>query len=694
MNLRANGYLLKALCVCVFSVGGITSLTARPYVSKEEPSQNQHPTLDQALQQLNAHISATKDAKAVKALNKLYGRCTGLKKSKDKDVQETIRLIDEAGSYKVPSKLLWDLKRELCKSYALMTKNAASDKDCTGSSCGPTCGTVTPINQVPVTITQSGKYCISRDLTYTGSGAAITIAASNVTINFENQSLYLTNPSAIGVFACNCDEITIQNDKIVTNSVSSITTSAAIYFNGVHKGTIDNVFTQNTFRGINLENCVDVAVTNTHHKDHIGSTEQISSAAIRVAGSSGVKIDSTVIEGNTGVNSIATTGVIFSGASQNCSVTNSHIVESDLGISALQIDGLLIEDCLVSSSPTTYYNAINLGYTDTSANDVIIRNTTVVNRAATPTYDGLFLGTGSGLLLENVLVDVNTTSAEDYFPAAIRVGVAGETTMDNVIIRNTIVNNVNEVALLIDKSSNCLVDGCQFSKSTQANIRLNCALQCTVKDCVSSLSNPGIGIDLTANSHRTSLIGNQVKYNLTGINIGAGSLNNSLQDNQVVENAGVGVAIGAGSNNNSLHNNKVFANQSSGIVIAAGSQSNSLQDNQIHSNSGDGISIGVGANSNNVHNNRVYANSGKGIVLADTCSHNSLQKNSVYSNTGIGIDNGSNLDNELFFNTSCNNTADDCSGSTFLFQQQSPGSSPVVVGSNICCDIPIPPPAQ
>lgn len=59
----------------------------------------------------------------------------------------------------------------------------------------------TPISCVPITITESGRYCVTRNLIYeeAGAGAAITIAADDVSIDFNSHSLLLKDGAATGV---------------------------------------------------------------------------------------------------------------------------------------------------------------------------------------------------------------------------------------------------------------------------------------------------------------------------------------------------------------------------------------------------------------------------------------------------------------------------------------------------------------
>ena len=109
-----------------------------------------------------------------------------------------------------------------------------------------------------------------KELLYNGTGAAITITASNVTLDLLNHDLII-GESATGILAQNVRELVIKNDSISTPSLSTQATSHAIHLTGCEKVTIENIFTANTLIGIQLDsNCFDIQVRNSHFKDHTG----------------------------------------------------------------------------------------------------------------------------------------------------------------------------------------------------------------------------------------------------------------------------------------------------------------------------------------------------------------------------------------------------------------------------------------
>ena len=114
----------------------------------------------------------------------------------------------------------------------------------------------------PTTITAPGTYILQRDIVYNSNGAAITIAASNVTLDFNGYQLIgpgSANNTAIGIAARNQDQITIRNGTIrgfmygiYLSDDSDIALSGTGFNQGHH--VIENMqLIGNTFRGLRVE---------------------------------------------------------------------------------------------------------------------------------------------------------------------------------------------------------------------------------------------------------------------------------------------------------------------------------------------------------------------------------------------------------------------------------------------------------
>jgi hypothetical protein len=78
----------------------------------------------------------------------------------------------------------------------------------------------TVISSLPYTISTAGVYVLNQSLSYpSGSGTAITIKASNVTLNLNGHGIIKTaaqnsSNTAIAIHASNFENITIENGEI------------------------------------------------------------------------------------------------------------------------------------------------------------------------------------------------------------------------------------------------------------------------------------------------------------------------------------------------------------------------------------------------------------------------------------------------------------------------------------------------
>jgi hypothetical protein len=72
-----------------------------------------------------------------------------------------------------------------------------------------------PISSLPVTLNQSGQWCVTADLIYSGAGAAISIATNNVTVDLGGFRVTSANTSSgVGVGGLNVNHVIIRNGSI------------------------------------------------------------------------------------------------------------------------------------------------------------------------------------------------------------------------------------------------------------------------------------------------------------------------------------------------------------------------------------------------------------------------------------------------------------------------------------------------
>lgn len=488
------------------------------------------------------------------------------------------------------------------------------------------CNPPIAITSVPVTITEPGKYCVKQDLVYNGSGAAITVTANNVTINFHNHSLTLNNSGAQGVLVESLTstpvrEFVLENDIIQGSSLFKTATSAAVSLVNVDKATLRNIYTFNTTKGVEIQNSTDVLVENSLLSNHEGlsvPTTASIGAGILIDSSISVTVDGCDFEGAglspvTNLNE-ASNALLVQGTSQDILVKNSTFNNWLNTLTISQVTGMIVENCQAIAAGVSISNIVEVGSTTTATTDVTIRNSSFAQETLVPGFDGLFFINGSGALLENVIVDVTTGNdgnANPYFPGAIHIGCAvnGHVScgppylaFNDLLAKNVIVRGANQYGLLVENGSYITFTDSQFTGASLANVFFDGAVN-----------------------------GNNVStFGAFGCII-----KNSTITNAVGSGAGTGV----------------------------------------------GVLINPGANTNAIVNCDVSNNGQDGIVVSQYALNNLLNGNSVFDNGNHGIDNLE-ATTMTYFNTSCNNAAGlNCVGVT---PSQLPGTTEVA-GSNICC---------
>lgn len=385
-------------------------------------------------------------------------------------------------------------------------------------------------------------------MTYTGSGAAITVEADNVTINFANHSLFLTDPAAEGVLAVDVEEFTLLNDKISLNQISNVSTSNAIRLSGVSKAKIDNIYTENTLRGIRIEDSNDITITNTHHKNHVGGNNDVvplSGTGIEVRFSTGVTVDNSFFEGSSGANNFGDGSIAVNGGS-NIIITNTkHSDVAQALFVAGASKGILVDNLVANFNSEAFYGGINIGGADDEdpTTDIILQNVTLTNLDALEGWDGINVGLASGLRFDNIIIDVDTSIANDFTPAALHFGCflingcnEGEKTSSQGLFTNIVINNINAYGLLVESGRDLVFDNIEVTGSVAANAYIDSALGVAIQNSYIGDSSDGDGIVVTEKAVSTTIFNNTVTGNDDGILILAGATNTSVDSNRVFGN--------------------------------------------------------------------------------------------------------------------------------------------------------------
>ncbi|MCE5293818.1 MAG: right-handed parallel beta-helix repeat-containing protein [Chlamydiales bacterium] len=380
------------------------------------------------------------------------------------------------------------------------------------------------INQLPCTLSEPGNYTVLKNLNYLGNGAAITVTANNVSLNFRNHTLTLSNAQAIGILAENVSEFSLENN-IVQGAMLT-----GVHLNNVSKASINNFYALNNPQGAVFTSCDDVQLFNSQFSGTTG---------VVVNSTSNMSIDSCTFSGkNTGY------GLQIQDASKDVVVKNSNFTNYISSLLIGDVEGMLVDHCHATSNSTASQNLVQLGTTTTPANNVIIKNSTFKQSTSTSGFDGILALTGSGSVLENLIIDTQSSdTANGYKAAAIHVGLSSSAPYQNLVANSCIVRGQNSRGVFIENGSKIVLNECQISEASLYNIQMLDATSCLVKKCMIFNANAGIYIDNTvaggANSIRDSFIYN---HTTTGITI-ADMAKNNVSGNFVYGNeTGIDIA--------------------------------------------------------------------------------------------------------------------------------------------------------
>lgn len=396
------------------------------------------------------------------------------------------------------------------------------------------CARTFKICEVPVIIDQPGKWFVCKDLTYNGTGTAILITANNVTLDLLNHDLIVAD-GATGIEAQNVRELVIKNDLISTPIISQQVNSTAIYLTGCEKVTLENIFTSNTYTGLLLDtNCVDISVNNCHFKDHTGASTGNGSAVFDT-GSSSLTFDHCLFEGTSGALPALMT---FFQSSTNVRFTSCVFSNADIGI-AFGGSGLLVENCQLFGSQTNNFNLIQLGIPGTPpfpalpAFDITIKDTTAISTVPNnPGFDCITAGQGSGLILENVIIDSQGRAIpiDVPFVGGLHLGSSlNPSSFNDVIVSKTVIRNQNDNGLLSEAGSTGMLVTDSTISGAVTGIHLYGTQASTIKSSLINFNNEGIVLE-------TGSTGNSVVNNTISTNTSDGVNLNGTAGNVVVNN--------------------------------------------------------------------------------------------------------------------------------------------------------------
>lgn len=432
---------------------------------------------------------------------------------------------------------------------------------------------------IPVTINCSGKYELCQDITFGGSGPAITINADNVQLNLAARNITLTNANATGIKVnSGFSEFVIENDAITNTAPRENQKGTGIVVEGARKGLIKNVFTVNNLNGLTISNSTDIRVINSQFFNATNAGAQVTSSV-------DVVFDTCVFDQ-------CVNGLLFNSvgdittSSRDCRVLNCSFPSSKLSnLLVQQMIGMVVDKCTFSEAgvqpgvSSAKANLVQFGDAvkdDQSCFDVIFTNNTIVNKSNNKAPEGLGIYQGSGFLVESCVIEIDNTGQDQSLDlSGIHISNPGlGTKASNVIIRDCVVQGPATNGFYPDVgTTGVIIDGCLAAGALKDGIFL------------------------------------------------AGTSNSTVTNNTVVNNGTNGIFIGEASPSNAINNNVVNGNgtslvidslmpQGNGISIQTddtASTKNTIQFNEVFSNAVYGIDDESTAN-NRIYNNTSYAN--------------------------------------------------------------------------------------
>jgi len=460
-----------------------------------------------------------------------------------------------------------------------LSAETCPEKPCKPQPCPPVsnCQEITQAD-LPYIISEPGSYCVNTNLTYFGTGSAITINnVSNVKLHFNTASLSIANAAATGISISKSEEVIIDSDAIEHSA--SNPTGFGISIDQCNDITLNNLLLRNHFQGIRITNSRTVTINKS-------SIEQANNAGVFVELGTNILCNQVVFRDSA-------IGIHFSGTpstaptpNADCELNNCSFFNST-GIAQLyaqQIIGLVIHGCTFISEPNTpgvTTNVMRIGenvgaLTDA---DVITIQDTIVDYQGTNT---LHSAIGFFRSRRQIIDSVNlfTETGRGIFIQGLGIDIGFDSILRNSNLRTNGANPCIEGNLL----QRMIIDTCTVTSST-------------TQDAISSLNSRGILITrctlfprLRIGGSGCMIVNNQFpRTDNTETSIVMGTSTGNTIQNNIVSNINVtdsdmyyirnntvrgSITVGSGCNRNAL-----FQNYANTISLAAGSTNNYVVNN-------------------------------------------------------------------------------------------------------------------
>lgn len=255
---------------------------------------------------------------------------------------------------------------------------------------------------LPVTISTPGIYCLKRDLsTQLSTGAAITITANNVTIDFNGRTLSgAAGPGsqAFGVYAADRSNLTLRNGTITGFNIGVFLDDTDRDYSNSGSHLLEGLTVDgNTVTGLQIE-----GRTNTLNKNRVTDT-----GGSTVAG--GIEVTGILINGPQTMvldNTVARTVASGNGTARGIQVSASDADDSAMTL----IRDNRISNTITAGTGKTYGIDIRTG------GKVLLQSNVIINPSYTSGNEPLETGSGTaGILGFNASETVCSDNRIAYF---------------------------------------------------------------------------------------------------------------------------------------------------------------------------------------------------------------------------------------------------------------------------------------
>lgn len=435
------------------------------------------------------------------------------------------------------------------------------------AGCCKKCKKPTAIHSLPFTISKSGKYCLSKDLLYSGDSIAIVIQATTVELDLNNHNLLINNPNAIGISVNDSSNVSIKNGTIVLlTEQTDESIGVGVSISDSNKVALENLFISNFSFGIVIVSSTEISLLKVRSQNALQSN--LSTTEVR-----GLNLKNVFFINDATV--IGTAGVALRRTNE-VNVYNSNFINSDIfyvGGSVANFDKIRVEITDVNYP----FGALQLGTATVSTDsviavtDVIIQNSVLVNRSNQGSVTGdslapavIFLSTGKNFLIQDCVLsmDPQLPYAEALpLNAVIAIGSSNEPRLINLIGSGE--NPPTNV-------SNIVIQDCLINGPSVYNVVIG--------------SDPENEVQVSKVTLKENNISDASQYNIFLLNVNRVVIKENAINNSDA-NAG-GILVDGDSTKNIIRNNDIIVDGQYGISLTASTSGNIVKENVIISQLG------------------------------------------------------------------------------------------------------------